>query len=59
MTELAAATSHAPDLVEWLAPFFDLVVVAAVAVLCETLREDATHPGHAGPPEQGDSRPVT
>ena len=35
--------THAPDRVEWLELFFDLVVVAAVAVLSETLREDATY----------------
>jgi len=34
--------AHAPGRVEWLELFFDLVVVAAVAVLSETLREDAT-----------------
>ncbi len=34
--------THTPDRVEWLELFFDLVVVAAVAVLSETLREDAT-----------------
>ena len=36
-------TASAPDRVEWLELFFDLVVVAAVAVLSETLREDATY----------------
>ena len=35
--------ARAPDRVEWLELFFDLVVVAAVAVLSETLREDATY----------------
>lgn len=35
--------TRAPDRVEWLELFFDLVVVAAVAVLSETLREDATY----------------
>ena len=34
--------THAPGRVEWLELFFDLVVVAAVAVLSATLREDAT-----------------
>src|SRR3954454_7712253 len=36
-------TSPAPGRIEWLEVFFDLVVVAAVAVLSETLREDATY----------------
>ncbi len=35
--------THAPGRVEWLELFFDLVVVAAVAVLSATLREDATY----------------
>jgi low temperature requirement protein LtrA len=35
--------SHLPGRVEWLELFFDLVVVAAVAVLSETLREEATN----------------
>ncbi len=35
--------AHTPDRVEWLELFFDLVVVAAVAVLSQTLREDATY----------------
>ena len=35
--------AHTPDRVGWLELFFDLVVVAAVAVLSETLREDATY----------------
>ncbi len=41
MSQESEAT-HTPDRVEWLELFFDLVVVAAVAVLSETLREDAT-----------------
>ena len=41
--EHQAEATHAPDRVEWLELFFDLVVVAAVAVLSETLREDATY----------------
>jgi len=36
-------TSQAPERIEWLELFFDLVVVAAVAVLSETLREEATY----------------
>jgi hypothetical protein len=36
-------TSRATGRVEWLELFFDLVVVAAVAVLSESLREDATY----------------
>jgi low temperature requirement protein LtrA len=36
-------TSPAPGRIEWLELFFDLVVVAAVAVLSETLRADATY----------------
>src|SRR5689334_13725385 len=35
----------APERVEWLELFFDLVVVAAVAVLSDALREDATWEG--------------
>ncbi len=35
--------TQAPGRVEWLELFFDLVVVAAVAVLSATLREDATY----------------
>ena len=35
--------SSTPGRVEWLELFFDLVVVAAVAVLSETLREDSTY----------------
>ena len=42
MSEPSAVT-QAPGRVEWLELFFDLVVVAAVAVLSETLREDATY----------------
>src|SRR6478752_1600276 len=38
-----AETAGTPDRVEWLELFFDLVVVAAVAVLSETLRADATY----------------
>jgi low temperature requirement protein LtrA len=41
MSQESEAT-HTPGRVEWLELFFDLVVVAAVAVLSETLREDAT-----------------
>jgi low temperature requirement protein LtrA len=36
---------EAPDRIEWLELFFDLVVVAAVAVFSEALREDATWGG--------------
>jgi len=43
VSEPSEATTHAPDRVEWLELFFDLVVVAAVAVLSETLRADATY----------------
>jgi low temperature requirement protein LtrA len=43
MPDEAADESHVPGRVEWLELFFDLVVVAAVAVLSETLREDATY----------------
>ena len=43
MTDPQAGADHAPGRVEWLELFFDLVVVAAVAVLSETLREDATY----------------
>jgi len=42
MTEQSEVT-HAPSRVEWLELFFDLVVVAAVAVLSATLRADATY----------------
>lgn len=35
----------APERIEWLELFFDLVVVAAVAVLSDALREDATWAG--------------
>jgi low temperature requirement protein LtrA len=43
VTQTPAEAERAPDRVEWLELFFDLVVVAAVAVLSETLREDATY----------------
>ncbi len=39
------AQTDAPERIEWLELFFDLVVVAAVAVLSEALREDATGEG--------------
>jgi low temperature requirement protein LtrA len=42
MTEQSEVT-HATSRVEWLELFFDLVVVAAVAVLSATLRADATY----------------
>src|SRR4051794_41511978 len=42
MSEPSRSTDG-PDRVEWLELFFDLVVVAAVAVLSETLRDDATY----------------
>jgi low temperature requirement protein LtrA len=37
--------SDAPERIEWLELFFDLVVVAAVAVMSDSLREDATWGG--------------
>ena len=37
--------ADAPERIEWLELFFDLVVVAAVAVLTEGLRADATWGG--------------
>jgi hypothetical protein len=37
--------SDAPERIEWLELFFDLVVVAAVAVMSDALREDATWGG--------------
>jgi low temperature requirement protein LtrA len=37
--------AEAPERIEWLELFFDLVVVAAVAVLSDALREDATWGG--------------
>lgn len=39
------AQTDAPERIEWLELFFDLVVVAAVAVLSGALREDATGEG--------------
>jgi low temperature requirement protein LtrA len=45
VSEPSEATTHAPDRVEWLELFFDLVVVAAVAVLSEGLLEDQTWGG--------------
>jgi low temperature requirement protein LtrA len=39
------ALEEAPDRIEWLELFFDLVVVAAVAVLSEALRENETWRG--------------
>ena len=44
MPEERPEPARTPGRVEWLELFFDLVVVAAVAVLSETLREDATAP---------------
>jgi len=43
---MSEPTAHeAPDRIEWLELFFDLVVVAAVAVLSEALRESETWGG--------------
>jgi low temperature requirement protein LtrA len=44
---MAEPTDHAPapERIEWLELFFDLVVVAAVAVLSDALRDDATWGG--------------
>jgi low temperature requirement protein LtrA len=41
----AAGPDEAPDRIEWLELFFDLVVVAAVAVLSEGLRDHPTYSG--------------
>jgi low temperature requirement protein LtrA len=41
----SSAREEAPDRIEWLELFFDLVVVAAVAVLSDALREDPTWGG--------------
>ena len=47
MSEHSANPEHtdAPERIEWLELFFDLVVVAAVAVFSDALREDATWGG--------------